>query len=674
MKNTQWRVLLCLTIAGTFAACAEETDDSPEQMASVETIAPGDTCEAGGAMVRYGVDSDGDRVISEAEANDTVTVCNGEAGASGADGENGTDGTNGTDGVDGADGADGFTSLVNVTDEPAGANCEAGGEKFDVGLDNGDGDETPNDGILGAGEIDATAYLCDGVDGQDGANAAAALVSVSLEPAGANCADGGQRIDIGFDTGSGGETAGDGVLGAGEISRSSYVCNGATGATGTQGERGFSSLVRIFAEPVGVNCLAAGQRIQTGLDNGDGGETPSDGLLGAGEVDDTSYVCNGEDGLDAFTALARTVTATVAECANGGSRIEIGLDNGDGGEAARDGSLGAGEIDSTSVVCNGADGATGATGSTGDAGFNSLVAISPVSAGVLCANGGQQLDTGLDNGDGAGTPRNGTLEAGEIDSTTLVCNGVDGVDGLNGTDGTNGTNGTNGTDGFTTLVSLTTLSAGGVCANGGQQISTGLDNGDGGGAARNGALEAGEIDTTRNVCNGIDGVDGTNGTDGINGTDGADGADGGKTVVDANGRVLGELDATSSNGVAIVSSTGYFYYVGWDGTFYASQTWHQNAGCTGTVWLNSGSASPSEYYGRFIIYSGADSSFKVVANVGSSGTATSTAGFSVGAIYNNGSGCSDYAPGSTGNGWELNTISAADAGIPTTITPPLTIQ
>ena len=67
-------------------------------------------------------------------------------------------------------------------------------------------------------------------------------------------------------------------------------------------------------------------------------------------------------------------------------------------------------------------------------------------------------------------------------------------------------------------------------------------------------------------------------------------------------------------------------------------------------------------------------SFKVVANAGADNTATSTAGFAVAGIYNDSSGCSNYGSGATGNGWLLTDITNAAAGIPTTVTTPLSIQ
>lgn len=646
MRKSIWLASACLPLATLVAACDGDNTDpyggEPSPIAAVEEIPAGDICEEGGALVNYGVDANRDGDLSDDEIERTVQVCNGDVGK------------------DGKNGKDGDLSLVRVTDEAPGKNCAAGGQRFDVGLDDGQGDGTAGDGVLDNDEIDATAYTCNGKDGaagEDGSNAIAALVNVSPEPPGSTCPDGGQKIDSGLDSGANGATKNDGVLDAGEIESTSYVCNGETGVSGAQGERGFSSLVKITFEPVGANCIAAGQRVDVGLDNGDGSETSSDGTLSSGEIDSTSYVCNGVDGVDGFAALARTSDATVQDCPTGGKQVDFGLDNGDGNSTARDGDLSPGEVDSTSLICNGVNGADGVNGSNGMA---TLVNISSEGPGAMCANGGQRIDSGVDNGDGAGIGANGTLEEDEIDKTSYVCNGTNGTDGSDGADGTNGTNGTNG---FSSLVTLTAITS--PCQSGGQRIDSGLDNGDNSGIARNGTLESGEIDFTRNVCNGTDGADGA---------DGADGGGGGKTVVDAEGVVLGVLDAVSQYAVTVVSSTGYTYSVGWDGSFASSQIYFSGTSCTGTQWLNSATTTPRKIWGKSVIYSGGDSSLKVPTNVGSDGTATSAAGITKQSIFNNETGCAASLNATNNAVWELTTISAATAGIPSSIVPPFTIQ
>ena len=71
-----------------------------------------------------------------------------------------------------------------------------------------------------------------GMNGTNGTSGATALVKQTPEPAGANCANGGTRIDSGTDANA------NGVLDATEITATSYACNGATGAQGPAGPQG----------------------------------------------------------------------------------------------------------------------------------------------------------------------------------------------------------------------------------------------------------------------------------------------------------------------------------------------------------------------------------------------------------------------------------------------------
>ena len=167
----------------------------------------------------------------------------------------------------GADGRDAQpSSLIAVTPEEAGANCEVGGQRIDWGLDD-DWDQ-----VLDASEIDATAYVCSGSDALSGDDGLNALVSTTPEPAGANCAAGGQRLDWGLDDDE------DGVLDAGEVDGSTYLCGGVAGA---------NSLLAVTPEPDGVNCEAGGQRLDHGIDDN------GNGVLDPAEIDGTSYICDG---------------------------------------------------------------------------------------------------------------------------------------------------------------------------------------------------------------------------------------------------------------------------------------------------------------------------------------------------------------------------------------------
>jgi predicted CXXCH cytochrome family protein len=111
-----------------------------------------------------------------------------------------------------------------------------------------------------------------GTSGSNGSDGAPALVVTTPEPPGANCSHGGTKIEAGVDTNR------DGSLAPGEVTSTTYICNGDTGT---------ASLVATGDEPPGANCPLGGTKIETGLDaNGNG-------TLDPGEVNPTAttYVC-----------------------------------------------------------------------------------------------------------------------------------------------------------------------------------------------------------------------------------------------------------------------------------------------------------------------------------------------------------------------------------------------
>ncbi len=55
-------------------------------------------------------------------------------------------------------------------------------------------------------------------------------------------------------------------------------------------------LTRTSAEPPGVNCSAGGTRVDVGVDDGSGGGAARNGALEPGEIDGTTFVCNGSPG------------------------------------------------------------------------------------------------------------------------------------------------------------------------------------------------------------------------------------------------------------------------------------------------------------------------------------------------------------------------------------------
>jgi photosystem II stability/assembly factor-like uncharacterized protein len=196
--------------------------------------------------------------------------------------------------------------LVTVQAEPAGAHCDTGGSRVQAGLD------TSGDGTLDSGEVTSTQYICNGETGATGASGATGATGTAgtsalaaVTDAGSHCANGGKAISVGSDTN------GNGVLDAGEIVSTDYVCNGATGAqgtagtngtdgtNGTNGSNGHDTLLVSIAESAGANCAWGGMKTTSGLDaNGNH-------VLDASEVTSTTYVCNGKP-----AALANVVDVT----------------------------------------------------------------------------------------------------------------------------------------------------------------------------------------------------------------------------------------------------------------------------------------------------------------------------------------------------------------------------
>jgi len=179
----------------------------------------------------------------------------------------------------------------------------------------------------------ALVVSCGPEDGPAGADASQFLTSVTDEPPGGNCDDGGVKIDYGYDT------DGDDALGDGEIVGTTYLCNGPPAS---------EVLVTDTAviEP-GMGCRDGYQIIDIGVDNGDGGGTADDGTLQPGEVDSTLIECLppdvDEDGtrnlLDNCPELANADQADADldfqgdACDSSSDPFELwAVDNGDGGE------------------------------------------------------------------------------------------------------------------------------------------------------------------------------------------------------------------------------------------------------------------------------------------------------------------------------------------------------
>lgn len=115
-----------------------------------------------------------------------------------------------------------------------------------------------------------------------------------------------------------------------------------------------ATLVDLDVLAAGEDCANGGVLVSTGVDaNGDG-------VLQDDEVATSEPVC---DGASASSALLTTTPLEVGDptCADGGSKIEAGLDDGDPGGTANDGVLQPEEVDSTEFLCNPPGSSSGST-------------------------------------------------------------------------------------------------------------------------------------------------------------------------------------------------------------------------------------------------------------------------------------------------------------------------
>lgn len=211
----------------------------------------------------------------------------------------------------GKQGPEGKKSLIDLISEPAGSNCATGGYKIVSGID------VNNDNVLNASEIQSTKYICNGINGNN------SLATLNPEPAGPNCATGGYKINTGIDINN------NSILDASEIINSQYICNGLSGS---------NSLVAMVAEPAGPNCPNGGYRVNSGTD------LNKNGVLDNAEIQNTNYVCNGNNGLNYLISVRAESAGT--NCVYGGYSFNTGID------INKNGVLDVNEITGTVYICN----------------------------------------------------------------------------------------------------------------------------------------------------------------------------------------------------------------------------------------------------------------------------------------------------------------------------------
>ncbi len=311
-------------VAAALYACAGADRGTDGKSALVETSQEpaGAHCSKGGVAISAGQDLDADGKLDPNEVSATSYVC---------------------------DAAASQPTLVTTFQEPPGQNCPTGGVGVQSGIDL-DGDQ-----VLDVEEVTTTAYICNGVDGNDGLST---LASVMAEAAGGNCLYGGQAIRTGVDDNR------NGVLDVAEVDNTSYVCSGAPGA---DGQPGLTALFRSEDEAAGSNCSYGGRALLSGLD------TNGSGYLDTPEVTGVSYVCNGAPATPVHATLFTSdVEPAGANCAAGGVFIAHGLDLDD------DGVLAPGEVEAERYVCHGTSAGASVTPSA-------LVEVSPSFYGALNA-------------------------------------------------------------------------------------------------------------------------------------------------------------------------------------------------------------------------------------------------------------------------------------------------
>ncbi|MCC6713090.1 MAG: hypothetical protein IT344_06985 [Candidatus Dadabacteria bacterium] len=144
-------------------------------LVNASTEPPGANCENGGVKIESGRDTNQNGVLDPDEVEETFYACNGEDGLPGPPGSPGPPGPPGEPGEPGEPGPPGEPgepgppgppgppgTLLNISEEPPGPNCEFGGTKIEFGPD------LDGNGVLDPGEVEGTDYVCNGAPGPEG--------------------------------------------------------------------------------------------------------------------------------------------------------------------------------------------------------------------------------------------------------------------------------------------------------------------------------------------------------------------------------------------------------------------------------------------------------------------------------------------------------------------------
>jgi hypothetical protein len=206
---------------------------------------------------------------------------------------------------------------------------------------------------------------------------------------------------------------------------------------------GLTSLVNVTGESAGKICPSGGYKIETGID------INSNAVLDSGEVQNSEYICNGNNG---FISLVKVTGELSGEnCSSGGYKVETGIDI--NSNAVLDSS----EVQNLEYICN------------GNNGFISLINVKAEPVGENCSSGGYKVETGLD------INNNAVLDPNEVQVSDYICNG---------------------NEGSISLIKVTIEAAGENCSTGGFNIETGID------TNRNSVLDSIEVQNSKYICNG----------------------------------------------------------------------------------------------------------------------------------------------------------------------------
>lgn len=279
MRNRHWnqagKLSAILIAAAALSACS--SDDDTKRLKETHVEPPSENCEFGGEVHVSGEDLNGDGVLSADEIDGREYDCKPDPG------------TGETDGTE---------RLTETYAEPAGENCEFGGDRIVTGIDK------DKDGSLSFSEIDGTTYECADDPNQPEGERLTELRTIGSTP---DCVNGGQEIISGIDVDESGD------LQEEEIDARTYNC---------AGELPGGMLIDIEVLPVGdATCADGGKIIHSGLD------TDEDGVLQVSEREDAVTLCAPPegtcDGVAGLSVRSAVLSADVTYSYSEGSTYPI---------------------------------------------------------------------------------------------------------------------------------------------------------------------------------------------------------------------------------------------------------------------------------------------------------------------------------------------------------------